>query len=63
VTDDQIFDHWPGVSNFDESERISEKLLQLLSFEIFRNQNFFRNMSDIPEQSLFPEYLSYSGKM
>jgi hypothetical protein len=31
VTDDQIFYHCPGVSKFEESERISEKLLQLLS--------------------------------
>jgi hypothetical protein len=31
VTDDQIFYHWPGVSNFEESERISDKLLGLLS--------------------------------
>jgi hypothetical protein len=31
VTDDHVFYHWLGVSNFEESERIMEKLLQLLS--------------------------------
>jgi hypothetical protein len=39
VTDDQIFYRWTGVSKLEESEGISEKLLQLLSWRESRRSS------------------------